>query len=288
MKKLTNLNKIKDYLGVDRKSDYAKLLVTPDQAKFILTNCNRVNRKIKNQHVETLRRDMENGNWYPDIDYIGFNSKGMLINGQHRLKALSEAMLKSILLKFDFDVEQHISMDTGSTRTYSDQIAIFRKLDMDLLPNKYKSIIVTGVKLTNRSINLSNTELSRIWEVYHGDFEECDQNGLFNLGDKSGTTAVKASLFWAFLSGVSIDVLSHIAKVLRTGITESQNDIPVIRLRDALVDLRGSGKDLDIKRAQYTQQCIFNVLQGSTSNRLPNNPIMHYQNFNILHGIRHE
>jgi hypothetical protein len=177
-------------------------------------------------------------------------------------------------------------MDTGNNRSHSDQVRIFKKLDIDILPNKYKSVIISGLKLTNPSLNLSGSELSQIWEVYQNDFAICEEKNLFNLGNKAGVI-VKSSIFWAHLSGVSIDTLTQIAKVLRTGITEAETDIPVIRLRDALVDLRGNGKNLDIKRAQYTQQCIFNVLQGSTSNRLPNNPIMHYQNFDLLDRIIH-
>lgn len=284
-RKNLNLNEVREYLGIEDGFYAAKLLVTPNQAKFLLNNCNKLNRRIKSQHVETLKRDMENNHWYSDIDYIGFNSEGMLVNGQHRLKALSEANVNSIYLKFDFDVEQHISMDTGNTRKYSDQVTISKKTGSEILPNKYKYVVTAGLKLTDPKLNLSNTELSEIWEEYYDDFKICEENNLFNVGNKAGTT-VKSSLFWAYLSGVSIETLAHIAKVLRTGITESEFDIPIIRLRDALVDLRGTSKILEVKRAEYTQQCIFNVLQGSTSNRLPANPIMHYQNYPFLERLK--
>jgi hypothetical protein len=285
MRKFLGLDEIKGYLDVRPKADSAKMKVTPEQAKFLLNNCNRINRKIKSQHVETLKRDMENGSWYSDIDYIGFNKKGVLINGQHRLKALSEANVESVMLKFDFDVEQHVSMDTGSARTYSDQVAILKRMEVSIMPNKFKSVISAGIKLTQPNLNLSNTELAQIWKRYMSKLNECEKEGLFNLGNKSGASTVKSSLLWAYLSGVPMATLSQVAKVLRTGITENETDIPVIRLRDALVDLRGSSRELDTRRAQYTQQCIFNVLQGSTTNRLPSNPVMHYQGFDILEGI---
>ena len=289
-KKIMNSEDIKLYLGVNLNDLTARVHVTPIQAKFILNHCNKANRRIKMQHVETLKRDMEAGNWYNDIDYIGFNKNGVLINGQHRLKALSLANVKSILLKFDFDVDQHISMDTGAARSYTDQVTISKKSSVaensiEALPNKYRYIINAGLKINDSKINLSNTELSEIWTVYKKDLEFCEKHDIFNVGNKAGTT-VKSSIFWAYLSGVDIHMLENFAKVLRSGITRTENDIPIIRLRDALVDLRGNSKALDIKRAEYTQQCIFSVLAGSTSNRLPANPIMHYQNYDFWKRIK--
>ena len=284
MGNILNLNEIKDYLSVNKEINSIKLSITPKQAAYLLTHCNTMNRKIKIEHIETLKRDMENGNWYSDIDYIGFNSNGVLINGQHRLKALEEAKVKSIFLKFDFDVEQHVSMDTGAIRKYTDQVAIFKKSDVEILPNKYKLIVTAGLKLVDPKLTLSNTELSQVWKVYHDDFKICDSKNLFNLGPKA-LTAVKSSLFWAYLSGVSLNTLAQIAKVLRTGVTETEFDIPVIRLRDELVDLRTNNRAFEIKRAEYTQQCIYSVLQGSTNNRLPSNPTMHYQDFPFLEKI---
>ena len=284
-KKVMSSDDIKTYLGVDLNNIAARVNVTPNQAKFILNHCNKANRKIKMQHVDTLKRDMEAGNWYNDIDYIGFNKSGVLINGQHRLKALSLSNVDHIMLKFDFDVDQHISMDTGAARSYTDQVTISKKSSVsenaiEALPNKFRYIINAGLKINDSKINLSNTELSEIWNEYKDDLNFCEEHDIFNVGNKAGTT-VKSSMFWAYLSGVDISVLENFAKVLRSGITREETDIPIIRLRDALVDLRGNSKALDIKRAEYTQQCIFNVLAGSTSNRLPANPHMYYQDYDF-------
>lgn len=285
MKKFINLREVKAYLGCANEDEDGNIIeatrvaVTPRQAKYLLKHCNKANRRINKAHVETLKRDMENGNWYNDIDYIGFNREGMLINGQHRLKALSEANVESIYLKFDFNTEQHISMDTGRTRKYTDQITISKKFGVEILPNKWKSIVTAGLKINNPKLNLSNTELFEIGQAYGEDLAICDEKGLFDLGKKASGITVKSSLFWAYLSGVDIEVLTHMADVLRDGIAKADTDIPIIRLRDELIDLKGSSKVLDTRRAAYTQQCIYSILQGSTSNRLPSNPIMHYQDY---------
>ncbi len=285
MKGNFTLDDIKNLLGVDLESVTANVPVTPGQAKQLLAKCNKANRRIKPTHVETLRRDMESGNWYSDIDYIGFNKDGTLINGQHRLKALSEANVTSVRLKIDFDVDQHISMDTGAMRTYADQVAISKKIGVDIFPNRFKSIINTGLKLSTPGVSLSNVEFNVIWDAYGDKILECERNGLFELGPKAGS-AVKSSLLWAYLSGVDMKTLKHIASVIKNGVARSDYDIPIIRLRDELFDIRGNGKSLDLKRAMYTQQCVFDVLNGSVSNRLPSRPVMHYQQFPIMDVIK--
>lgn len=276
-KKKWNINQTKKYLKVESEQWTAKINVTPEMARELLDRTNRRNRKINQSHMLMMRRDMECGRWKNDIDHIGFSQEtGLLVNGQHRLEALAGAEIDYVTLKFDFDVEQHISMDTGYNRTYADQIRLSRRNGYDGMPNKFKPIVCAGVKLSYPSLSLSNSELEVLWKEYGDKLEEAEKAGLFNVGSRAGLT-VKSSLFWAYLSGVDLEFLSHFAETLRDGITTKRNDIPIIRLRDALVDLRGSGKGLDVKRAQYTQQCILDVLNGSESNRLPSKPLMHYQ-----------
>lgn len=286
-RKNVTLEQVKDYLSdnghsIGPNTMTAKVNVTPEKAKWILDHCNKSNRRVKKSYVEKLRRDMESSNWYSDVDYIGFDKEGVLVNGQHRLKALAGAEIDYVTLKFDFDVEQHISMDTGNNRSYSDQVRISKKTGMDIMPNNYRLIVMAGLRLNDPKIQLSNSELSKVWKVVKEPLQKCDNAGIFDLGGKVCGSTVKSSLLWAYMSGVDIELLTHFAEVLRTGITKSENDIPIIRLRDELVDMKGGGRTIDVRRAQYTQQCVMNVINGSTSNRLPSNPVMHYQDLDIL------
>lgn len=275
--KTLNLSDIKEFLGVNNESINAKINVTPDQAKYILKKCNKMNRRIKKDYVRTLRRDMENGKWYSDIDYIGFDKDGILVNGQHRLKALSEANVKYVTLKFDFDTEQHISMDTGNARTYANTVSIAKKAGIALMPVKFKSIMTNALRLNgikqngeDKTYKLSNSELEDYWEKYSSDLMLCDSKQLFDLG-KINSASVKASLFLAYLSGINLTILEHFSEVLRNGIAKSDYDIPIIRLRDELIDLRGkSSNAIELRRAQYTQYAIYAITElKTTSNRLP-------------------
>lgn len=281
-KQKLSLDSLKEYLELPNFANTAKLSVSPEQAKYILKYCKNINRSMNKHHISNLIKDMESGNWFEDSDYISFDSMGSLTNGQHRIKALSMANVDSIVLKFDFDVKQHISMDTGRVRSHMDTIKALRNTEIEIMPIKWKSIIMSGIKLLNPKVSLTNSELRSIYIKYLNEIEKFEELKILELGTKANHVIVKSSMFWAYLSGVEIDILINMSEVLRTGINKDPKDIPIIRLRDELIDIKGSNKDLNVKRASYTQQCIYNYLEGYTSNRLPSNPQMHYQNFNIL------
>ena len=274
---IINVNDVKDCLNVPLDITSCSVNITPEQAKFILKNCNKGNRRTNKSYVETLRRDMENNRWYNDTSYIGFDRNGRLVNGQHRLKALSEANVKFITLKIDFNCEQHISMDTGINRTYAATASIAKKNGISLLPLNFKPIITSALRLNNiknnaedKIIKPSNSELEEYWKKYCNDLEICQNNKLFDLG-KINSSFVKASIFAAYKSNVNLDILIHFSEVLRTGIAKSDYDIPIIRLRDELIDMKGSsGNATELRRAQYTQYAIYAISElKSTSNRLP-------------------
>ena len=127
------------------------------------------------------------------------------------------------------------------------------------------------IKIAGAEIVPTNTDLQEIFEKYSDKFSILDQACVFNLG-KISATSVKAALTMCYLDDVDIEAIKHFAEVLRDGITRSNNDIPIIRLRDELIGMKGSSKALEKRRAELTQQTLENVLAGSTSNRLPSFP----------------
>lgn len=319
--KVWNLEEVKKELGLEGV-DQGKSFVTPKIAKSLLRHCNKGNRRMSGAHVNSLKRDMESGNWFSDTDYIGFDKNGKLVNGQHRLKALSlcnpDLLLKhmnivdgayklkemtekqklsiaGITLKFDFNVEQHISMDTGKVRSYATQVAMSKKMDMEIMPSEFKTVITSGLKIFNEGsiTTLSNSEWFNLWNLFSEDLTKAKELGVMDLNPKiKGSSSVKAALLWAYMSKElpknedSLKVLKHFVEVLKSGICKSDYDIPIIRLRDELFDLRGSGKAIDIKRAAYVQQALYNVLVvKTTTNRLPSNPVMHYCDWKPLESL---
>jgi len=99
--------------------------IDKDVARLYLEK-NAKNRKINDKRVAKYLRDMNAGNWKVVPDAIGFNKKGHLTNGQHRLRAF----LKSELNTIEFIVTRGLEEDAfdvtddGKPRNAKDTLGI--------------------------------------------------------------------------------------------------------------------------------------------------------------------
>lgn len=145
--------------------------VTPVQAANLLATA-AVNRTLKKQNVDYLRRQIELGRWKPTAGTLGVNEEGQLVEGQHRCQAISEAGVPveiEIRLIRQSDV---LAVDTGIVRSAADLFAIRNIAN----PSNAAACIrmVTSVRASagKPAINLrygnvlSNEEL---WEILRAD-----------------------------------------------------------------------------------------------------------------------
>lgn len=84
------------------------------------------NRPIRQMIVHRYRSDMEAGRWSMAGDPIRFDVNGHLIDGQHRLTALSEidGLTLPMLVIRNLPTESQGVMDQGAKRTPADQLGI--------------------------------------------------------------------------------------------------------------------------------------------------------------------
>jgi hypothetical protein len=102
--------------------------VSPQLATELLKT-NSINRTLRRGVVKKYALSMRSGNWQLSPDPICVDSKGILLNGQHRLHAVIEAA-KTIpmLLMNGIKRETFAVMDRGAPRNFSDALGIDRKL----------------------------------------------------------------------------------------------------------------------------------------------------------------
>jgi hypothetical protein len=94
-------------------------------AKAILLR-NAGNRRIDKNRVAKYRNDMDNGFWVFNGDAIRFDKLGNLIDGQHRLSAISQQEKSFTFLVIEGVVdESKRTIDTGKSRTGSDVLSMF-------------------------------------------------------------------------------------------------------------------------------------------------------------------
>lgn len=98
-------------------------IIGPDLAKVLL-DANRHNRDVSATHVSTLARDMKAGKWLLTHQGIAMSSEGVLLDGQHRLRAVVLAGVEvPMQVTYDADPKSFPVIDVNhSPRTIS-QIA---------------------------------------------------------------------------------------------------------------------------------------------------------------------
>lgn len=276
-----SMKQVKVLLGVPSgsKGKDFRVDISPNTAEVILKYNNKKNRNISMSKVSLYAKDMISGNWSADtIDSIAFDSKGILINGQHRLKAIVKSG-QTINALVSFGVSPHMGMDAGKTRSIKDNAIMFDDCDSRLTEKKYsiclsvlKNVVrfSTGKYISNP--NLTQYDYINLANKYADDFITLIDNGLFSsisVGIGGGKrrqitcASVFSAYFLAYKNGVSLDVLKHIHSTLSDVSNSSSYDKPILALRDVLLSVIGGGYEPDWLRHCSTQYCISQVEKKS-------------------------
>lgn len=102
--------------------------VTPELATEWL-NKSPYNRPLNHQEIVRLCAAMKRGEWTFNCDLVGFNVRGELMNGHHRLHAIK--MLGTsveVQVNYGLPVEAYEVTDTGRKRSYADRMRLPREI----------------------------------------------------------------------------------------------------------------------------------------------------------------
>lgn len=99
---------------------------TPAMAKEMLTH-NHVNRNIRERVHQAYRKDMEMGRWVMTGEAIQISEEGNLLNGQHRMTALSNCTHTDgveFLVVRGLPERAQLLMDQGAPRSIADMLKL--------------------------------------------------------------------------------------------------------------------------------------------------------------------
>lgn len=112
---------LKSYEGITCEME----ILSPEEIKNILMNCNINNRPARVGAIKRYATDILNGNWMATGETIVFDNKGYLKDGQTRLMAAMQANATlPFLVVRGVPEEAFIVMDSGATRTPGDIFTI--------------------------------------------------------------------------------------------------------------------------------------------------------------------
>ena len=153
--------------------DIKEMVVTPALAEQWLAK-NTHNRNIRMPHVRGLAADMANGDWQWNGEAIKFAPDGTLIDGQHRLMAVTVAdvPIKMLVIR-GVEMEAQHTMDTGSKRTPGDMLKLRGEKHYNLLASGIRAAILwdQGVRMFHGSGSgsrgtVTNTQVLHYLEMH--------------------------------------------------------------------------------------------------------------------------
>lgn len=213
--------------------------ITPKLAKIILDDFNHTNRPFSAMNINSLVKEMENGNWRVNGETLTFNSEGMLTNGQHRLTALIKADMELLFMVVTgLDSDTFATIDIGRKRASSDVLAINGVASANQAASIVKFIFnfkndkFSANRSSDRS--LSNTEIMD----YYFTLNNIAESVLFGVNNsKKSNGLITPTLVGGFhylLNEVNVEKANDFLIKLCSGLNLT-NGSPIIALRNKLI-----------------------------------------------------
>ena len=96
--------------------------VTPEKAAFMLTsNVDNYRNRLNRKHINNLKNELMLGEWKATTQGIGFDTNGVLVDGQHRLTAIVESgVTAQLLVCYNLQPDSKLKVDVGKKRSMTD------------------------------------------------------------------------------------------------------------------------------------------------------------------------
>lgn len=230
--------KINNYTGIVSAIEF----VTPQMAREILSR-NTNNRTLKNSLVKFYQREMDNGLWDVNGESIKIAADGTLLDGQHRLEAISRRNkgIDTYVIR-GLPKEVFTTIDAGKARTHGDylKIAGYEGNHCMIAAAARISMLFkrTGEVTTSNSGRLSPEEIVRFVEKNPGLLESYGK--LQQKLNKILPNSIAIGCHYVF-SIINMEKADEFFHLLNTG-ENLKDGNPVLALRNRLLAHRGDNR----------------------------------------------
>ncbi|KMV19666.1 hypothetical protein ACT17_06420 [Mycolicibacterium conceptionense] len=222
--------------------------VTPEIAARWLERNTR-NRALRETGVQRWLSDMENGRWVLNGDTIRFSRDGVLLDGQHRLTALtrmpSDTTLEMVVVT-GLEPEAQDTMDIGGGRGVKDILALNEVADSDFIAPAIKQIILYetgGFFRRNSAATLTHTAIVQYVGDHPDEVEFLSQNRALikSIDAIPRASACFAVVAWRKHPAETLEFFDRLR--LRTGLELGD---PVLTLDKRLRKVRDTRENLTV------------------------------------------
>lgn len=153
------------------------LVITPQMAQEFLTK-NISNRRMDKTAVSNYKRIIESGQFILSNDAICFGVNGVLLNGQHRLKACCESKTPfAAIVVYGMPIESYVVMDNGKNRSASDVLYVQGVGNAALTAAIIRRVLVLNRQRTatgdlGSANKISNSEIEAEYQNHKGYWDD--------------------------------------------------------------------------------------------------------------------
>lgn len=245
----------------DVKEKKARIVTTDKKLVDWLLSMNVNNRYVRKMHVTWLREAIKAGEFVLTGQGITVSKEGVLLDGQHRLKALAEADYPPVelLLVTGLDKSAQIYVDQHAKRNVADML----KLTLDKNVSKLAAAVVTFLlKLDERDGGFINKQarpsLAMLRNKMKDEFEDI-ATVVEACGRKTRTGAITA--IYHYYQKTGRDAAIDFAIQVRDGEMLKKTD-PAYQLRRYLTTHTGNGGSQAIETYRYAVTACIAHQQG--------------------------
>ena len=141
--------------------------VSPEMAKQWLNDVNTFNRPINQAVVDMYVRQIKSGLWRRTHQGVAFDTRGILIDGQHRLMAIVNANeTVSVLIFINEPTENYEFIDCGCNRSNIDIIRMSTRDNTLTLKHTQTLKAMLAGRYCKSNGKYSNAELGKLYRQY--------------------------------------------------------------------------------------------------------------------------
>lgn len=254
--------------------------ISPDFAKELL-KLNISNRPPKKTRINLYTSELLNNQWFSNGVPIVIGSDNVLKDGQHRLMACvkSNKPLKDVII-VRLPEENCACYDIGVTRSAADTAILMGITNPVIKSSLALSILRCAIQNEHLESRIAPSKVTLVKEAENN---ELALSYVLTKAKKThklrgiNVAPVWAAVMNAFSCGYPKDKLETFCEVLKSGMSTSEKDFPIIQLRNWLIGhYEITGRSGETTKFLKTQNALYSFAKGLKRMRVSDTHIYHY------------